>query len=366
MDVPFLDPKAAYSELQIEIEAAVLTSLRSGCYIGGDEVQSFEDEFSRYVESDYCIGVANGLEALSITLSAMGIGPGDEVIVPANTYIATWLAVSHCGATVIPVEPLESTYNINTELIESAITEKTKAIIPVHLYGQPANLDVILTLAKKHKLLVLEDAAQAHGARYKGKRIGSHGDAVAWSFYPSKNLGALGDAGAITTNNPDLADKIRLMRNYGSKIKYINEIKGFNSRLDPVQASILRVKLNYLDSWNARRRQIATRYANELNNTTFILPCVLDEVEPVWHVYVIQHPERNKLQKVLSEHSVGTLIHYPVPPHLQSAYSTIGFHRGMFPITEKMANNILSLPMSPQLSMNKVDFVIDVLNALCN
>ena len=288
----------------------------------------------------------------------MDIGVGDEVIVPTNTFIATWLAVSQCGAVPVPVEPIESTYNLDYGKIEAAITPRTKAILPVHLYGQPADLDPILALAHKRGLRVLEDAAQAHGARYKGKRIGGHGDVVAWSFYPTKNLGALGDAGAITTNDKEISDRIRVLQNYGSRAKYVNEVKGFNSRLDPVQASVLRVKLRHLDEWNARRTAIAARYTAELAGAGIVLPEVPDWAEPVWHLYVVQHPERDVVQKHLNEVGIGTLIHYPIPPHLQQAYSDADYERGRFPIAESMANHLLSLPMGPQLEDTSVTAAI--------
>jgi dTDP-4-amino-4,6-dideoxygalactose transaminase len=307
------------------------------------------------------VGVANGLDALHLALVAMGVGVGDEVIVPSNTYIATWLAVSQCGATPIPVEPLESTYNLDPGKIEAAITPRTKAILPVHLYGQPADLDPILALARKHGLRVLEDAAQAHGARYKGRRIGGHGDVVAWSFYPGKNLGALGDAGAVTTNNPKIADRIRVLRNYGSRLKYVNEVQGYNSRLDPVQAVALRVKLKYLDEWNARRKAIAARFAAELEGV--VLPKVPEWAEPAWHLYVVQHAKRDALQKSLQEAGIRTLIHYPIPPHLQQAYQNLGYVAGQFPIAEGLANRVLSLPMGPQLDVAGVEAVIIALNA---
>jgi len=326
-------------------------------------VEAFEREFSVYVGTQHCVGVANGLDALHLALVAMGIGIGDEVIVPSNTYIATWLAVSQAGATPIPVEPVESTYNLDPDKIEAAITSRTKAILPVHLYGQPADLDPILALARKHGLRVLEDAAQAHGARYKGKRIGGHGDAVAWSFYPGKNLGALGDAGAITTNDPELADRVRVLRNYGSRVKYVNEVKGFNSRLDPVQAASLRVKLRYLDEWNARRAEIAAHYTAELAGTGLMLPEVPDWAEPAWHLYVVQHAERDSLQKALRKDGIGTLIHYPIPPHLQKAYQDAGYAAGRFPIAENMANRVLSLPMGPQLDHAGVASAIVALKA---
>jgi dTDP-4-amino-4,6-dideoxygalactose transaminase len=363
MIVPFLDLGEAYREIQAELESAVLTSLRSGWYIGGRDVEAFEQDFAAYTETEHCVGVANGLDALHLALVALGVGVGDEVIVPSNTYIATWLAVSQCGATPIPVEPVGSTYNLDPARIEAAITQHTKVILPVHLYGQPADLDPILELARKYGLRVLEDAAQAHGAHYKGKRIGGHGDIVAWSFYPSKNLGALGDAGAITTNNPELADRVRILRNYGSRVKYVNEVKGFNSRLDPIQAVALRVKLKYLDEWNARRCAIAARYASELADTGLVLPTVPEWAKPIWHVYVVQHPKRDELQKALAEAGIGTQIHYPIPPHLQEAYREAGYATGRFPIAESMANHLLSLPMGPQLSDAGITAVIFTLRA---
>jgi dTDP-4-amino-4,6-dideoxygalactose transaminase len=292
----------------------------------------------------------------------MGVGAGDEVIVPSNTYIATWLAVSQSGATPIPVEPVVSTYTLDSGRIEAAITPRTKAILPVHLYGQPADLDLILAVARKHGLRVLEDAAQAHGARYKGKRIGGHGDVVAWSFYPSKNLGALGDAGAITTNDPELADRVRVLRNYGSRVKYVNEVKGWNSRLDPVQAVVLRVKLRHLDEWNARRTAIAVRYTVELAGTGLVLPEVPEWADPIWHQYVVQYAERDSLQKALKEAGIGTQIHYPIPPHLQMAYQDLGYAAGRFHIAESMAKRLLSLPMGPQLQMRDIGMIIENLH----
>jgi len=349
MTVPFLDLGDAYREIQVELESAVLASLRSGWYIGGRDVEDFEKEYASFTEARYCVGVANGLDALHLALVAMGIGAGDEVIVPTNTFIATWLAVSQSEAIPVPVEPVEFTYTLDPGKVEAAITPRTKAILPVHLYGQPADLDPIIAIAHKHGLRILEDAAQAHGARYKGKRIGGHGDVAAWSFYPSKNLGALGDAGAITTNDAELADRVHALRNYGSRVKYVNEVKGYNSRLDPVQAAVLRVKLRHLDEWNARRTAIAARYKAELAGTGLVLPEVPEWAEPVWHVYVVQSAERDGLQKTLQEAGIGTQIHYPIPPHLQMAYRDAGYARGRFPIAESMANRLLSLPMGPQL-----------------
>jgi dTDP-4-amino-4,6-dideoxygalactose transaminase len=358
MSVPFLELGEAYREVQAELEPAILISLRSGWYIGGQDVEDFEKEYASFTEARYCVGVANGLDALHLALVAMGIGAGDEVIVPTNTFVATWLAVSQSEAIPVPVEPVEFTYNLDPGKVEAAITPRTKAILPVHLYGQPVDLDPILALARKHGLRVLEDAAQAHGARYKGRRIGGHGDVVAWSFYPGKNLGALGDAGAITTNDPELADRVRVLRNYGSRVKYVNEVKGWNSRLDPVQAVVLRVKLRHLDEWNGRRTAIAARYTAELAGTGLVLPEVPEWAEPVWHLYVVQHAERDGLQKALKEAGIGTQIHYPIPPHLQMAYWDAGYARGRFPIAESMANRLLSLPMGPQLDDAGVTAVI--------
>jgi dTDP-4-amino-4,6-dideoxygalactose transaminase len=359
--VPFLNVQAAYREIQDEIEWAVLSSLRSGQYIGGRNVEDFEQDFADFTGTRHCVSVGNGLDALRLVLLAMGVESGDEVIVPSNTFIATWLAVSQAGATPVPVEPLESTYNIDPLRIEAAITPRTKAIIPVHLYGQPADLDPILDIAHKYGLKVLEDAAQANGARYKGQRIGGHGDAVAWSFYPTKNLGAMGDAGAVTTNDVEIADKIRVLRNYGSKAKYVNEVKGWNSRLDPVQAAVLRVKLRHLDEWNARRCAIAKRYTTELAGTGLVLPEVPIWADPVWHLYVVQHRERDLLQEILRKNGIGTLIHYPIPPHLQMAYQ--GYAMMNFPIVEKMARRVLSLPMGPQLDDASVTAVIDAIKS---
>lgn len=359
--IPFLKLLPAYKELQVEIDAAIARSLDSGTYILGDEVLSFEAAFGGYCEAAHCVGVASGLDALHLALRAMGVGAGDEVIVPSNTYIATWLAVSHCGATAVPVEPTEITFNIDPNRIEAAITPRTKAILPVHLYGQPANLDPILAIAKRHKVKVLEDAAQAHGARYKGSRIGAHGDAVAWSFYPGKNLGALGDGGAVTTNDAELAERIRALRNYGSKVKYVNEVQGYNSRLDPIQAAILRVKLSHLDDWNARRQGLASRYNTALAGSQFDLPKIPEWADPAWHLYVIRARQRDALQTSLTESGIGTLVHYPIPPHLQQAYSEFSYKRGDFPITEAMADEVLSLPMGPHLTFADQDQVITAL-----
>ncbi|OYZ76251.1 MULTISPECIES: DegT/DnrJ/EryC1/StrS family aminotransferase [unclassified Polaromonas] len=361
MHIPFLDVGAAYKELKPEIDIAIERVLASGWYILGPEVEAFEVEYAAYCEANHAIGVANGLDALYLALLAMGVGQGDEVIVPSNTYIATWLAVSQCGATPVPVEPVEATYNIDPERIEEAITSRTKVILPVHLYGQPVDLDSILEIARKHGLLVLEDGAQAHGALYKGRRIGAHGDAVAWSFYPGKNLGALGDGGAVTTNNPEIADRIRVLRNYGSRVKYVNEVRGVNSRLDPIQAAVLRVKLRALDEWNARRGRIAQQYLNGLAGSGLILQQVPEWAEPVWHLYVVRHPDRDLLVQRLNEAGVGTMIHYPIPPHFQQAYAEMSLNFRSFRITEKLAGEIFSLPIGPQM----IDGAVETICGLC-
>lgn len=361
MTIAFLDLGAAYRELQAEIDAAVARSMASGHYIGGPEVEAFEGEFAGYCGASHAVGVANGLDALHLALRAMGVGLGDQVIVPSNTYIATWLAVSQCGATPVPVEPDARTCNIDPALIEAAITAQTKVILPVHLYGQPADLDPVLAIARKHGLRVLEDAAQAHGARYKGQRLGAHGDAVAWSFYPGKNLGAMGDGGAVTTCDAQLADRIRVLRNYGSRVKYVNEVQGYNSRLDPLQACILRVKLAHLDDWNRRRRGVAEGYQSALRDGGLRLPHVPDWAEPAWHLYVVQHPQRDALHQALSRAGVGTLIHYPVAPHLQPAYASAGWLKGDFPKAEQMASQCLSLPMGPHLGQEGLNAVVAAL-----
>ena len=362
-NVAFLDLGAAYRELQPQLDAAVARVLASGHYILGPEVEAFEAEFAAYCGARHGIGVANGLDALHLVLRAMDVGPGDEVIVPSNTYIATWLAVSQCGAIPVPVEPDPATHNIDPQRIEAAITPRTKVILPVHLYGQPADMDAILSIARRHGLRVLEDAAQAHGARYKGQRIGAHGDAVAWSFYPGKNLGALGDGGAITTNDDALADRLRVLRNYGSRVKYVNEVQGWNSRLDPLQAAVLRVKLAHLDAWNDRRSDIAALYLRELAGTDIGLPQVPAWADPAWHLFVVRHPRRDDLQRRLGDAGIGTLIHYPIPPHRQQAYAGLGLGDHAYPIASRLAAEVLSLPMGPHLSVAQAQQVVAAVKA---
>lgn len=358
LTIPFLDLGAAYRELKHEIDGAVARVLDSGWYILGPEVDAFEAEWANYCQARHAVGVANGLDALILALRAVDAGHGDEVIVPSNTYIATWLAITAVGATPVPVEPNPLTHNIDCTRIAAAITPRTRAILPVHLYGQPADLDPILALARQHELSVIEDAAQAHGARYKGKRIGAHGDVVCWSFYPGKNLGAMGDGGAVTTDREDIADRIRVLRNYGSREKYVNEVQGVNSRLDPLQAAILRAKLPHLDAWTERRRAIADAYSEGLADTGLILPEVPEWAEPAWHLYVVRSAGRDGLQARLKDAGIGTLIHYPIPPHLQDAYAGSGYPCGAFPLAERLAGEVLSLPIGPQMDEGLVKTVV--------
>lgn len=327
-------------------------------YIMGNSLATFEKNYASYSQTKFCAGVANGLDAIIISLKTLGIGPGDEVIVPSNTYIATWLAVSYVGAIPIPVEPNIQTYNINPTLIEKALTKKTKAIIPVHLYGQICEMDQIMTIAKKHQLFVIEDNAQAQGTFYNGKISGSFGDINATSFYPGKNLGAIGDAGAITTDNEDVYKKACVIRNYGSQKKYYNEVKGINSRLDELQAALLDVKLKYMDSWNKERNEIATVFNAELENTgDLILPFVAENCTSNYHLYVVRTKRRNELQEHLNKSGIGTLIHYPVPPHLQEAYKEMNGEKGQYPLAEEIAATCLSLPMYPGLSSGDINEV---------
>lgn len=365
MSVPFLALGDACAELRPEIDAAVARVLDSGWYLFGPELEAFERQWAAYVEADHAVGVANGLDALHLCLRAYGIGPGDEVIVPSNTYIATWLAVSQAGATPIPVEPDEPTFNLDPELIQRAITPRTKAIMPVHLYGLPADLDPILTVARAHGLKIIEDAAQCHGARYKGKRIGSHGDAVAWSFYPTKNLGALGDAGAVTTNDPELAARLRMWRNYGSKVRYVCEVPGYNSRLEELHAAILQVKLRRLDDWNQRRARTAADYLAAFAGLPLRLPSTPEWAAPVWHQFVIRHRRRDRLKELLDAAGIGTIIHYPIPPHQQQAYAALNIPRGALPVAERIHSEVLSLPVGPHLSADDRQRVIQAVQNTC-
>lgn len=350
--IPFLDLKQPYLELKEALDCAYQRVMDSGWYIHGEELKAFEAEFADYCNVKYCIGVGNGLDALHLILRAMDIGEGDEVIVPSNTFIATWLAVSYAGATPVPVEPDEKTYNIDPSKIEAAITKKTKAIMPVHLYGQPADMDPILEIASRYRLKVIEDAAQAHGARYKGKKAGGLGDAAGFSFYPGKNLGAFGDGGAVTTNDSTIAEKVSRLSNYGSQVKYAHDVKGYNSRLDELQAAFLRVKLRKLDEWNGRRKVIADMYLKGLADLSDLtLPYVPDWAEPVWHLFVVRASKRDQLKKYLEDQGIQTLIHYPVPPHKQGAYKDMSDLT--LPVSEQLHREVLSLPIGPVLSENE-------------
>lgn len=354
MNVPFLDLSAPYTELKDELDAAYQRVMSSGWYILGKEVAAFEEEFAAYCGVRHCIGVGNGLDALHLILRALDIGEGDEVIVPSNTYIATWLAVSYAGATPVPVEPDPNTCNLDPSRIEAALTTRTKAIIPVHLYGQPADMGSINAVAGHHGLKVIEDAAQAHGASYRGRRCGSLGDAAGFSFYPGKNLGAFGDGGAVTTDDDTLARRIRLLRNYGSSRKYVNDESGFNSRLDELQAALLRVKLTRLDEWNDRRRVVAERYNAALAGTDTILPLAPLFADPVWHLFVVRHLDRDSVTAKLDRRGIGWLVHYPIPPHLQGAYRHLGYREGTFPLAEQLSREVLSLPIGPHLTDGQI------------
>lgn len=347
MSVPFLDLNATHNELREELEIAFQRVLNSGCFILGPELEALETEFADYCEVNYCVGVGNGLDALHLLLRAYGIGPGDEVIVPSNTFIATWLAVSQCGARPVPVEPDIETHNIDPLRINAAITPRTRAIMPVHLYGQPADMDPINEIASRYDLVVIEDAAQAQGARYKGKRTGSLGHAAGTSFYPGKNLGALGDGGAILTSDRAISDKVRRLRNYGSEIKYQHELMGFNSRLDELQAALLRAKLRMLDSWNLRRADIARSFQQAFAGCGFGLPHVPEWADPVWHLYVVRTTEREALRSFLRTHGIDTMIHYPKPPHQQGCFADYAWDE--LPIAKSLAQEVLSLPIYPTL-----------------
>ena len=356
MRVPFLDLAAPHAEIARELGEAFQTVVRSGRFILGPELEKFEAEFAAYCEARHCAGTSNGLDALHLILRAAGIGPGDEVLVPSNTFIATWLAVSYAGATPVPVEPSPETFNIDPRAAEAAITPRTRALIAVHLYGRPAEMAPLGRIASRHGLLLVEDAAQAHGARSDGRRAGGISDIAAFSFYPAKNLGALGDAGAVVTNDAQLADRVRRLRNYGSARRYHHDDQGFNARLDELQAAILRVKLLRLDAWNQRRREAANRYLRLLPADRLDLPPVDVGCESAWHLFVVRSRDRDRLQAALQAKGVETLIHYPIPPHLSGAYRE-QFARARLPIAEALAAEVLSLPMGPTLTSEQVQFV---------
>lgn len=360
--IRFLDLKKTNQAYEVEMKEAVERVIDSGWYILGKEVEEFEQQFAHYCGTEFCFSVSNGLDALTLILEGYGIGPGDEVLVPANTFIATFLAVSNVGATPVPVEPNENTFNIDASLIEEKINPCTKAIIAVHLYGLACEMTEINEIARKNNLIVIEDAAQAHGAIVQNKRTGNLGHAAAFSFYPGKNLGALGDGGAITTNDPKLAKRIQLLRNYGSNQKYIHEIKGRNNRLDEIQAAILKVKLPHLDQDNQKRREIADYYLNNISSTKITLPLLsgFESESHVWHLFVIRTKNRNQLQQMLKEHGVEALIHYPIPPHKQEAYRELNTFE--LKATEAIHEEVLSLPMYPSLKQAEIDKVIKLIN----
>ena len=361
MPVPFLELRRAYDELAGPIDQALARVARSGRYVLGEEVEAFEREYARHCGARFCVGVASGLDALHLALRAMGVGPGDEVIVPSNTYIATWLAVLHCGARPVAVEPDPRTHNLDPARIPAAITGHTRAILPVHLYGLPCDLDAIHAIAASHGLAVLEDGAQAHGARYRGRPIGAHGNPVAWSFYPTKNLGAMGDAGAVTTDDPGIEARLRMLRNYGSAQPSRHEAIGFNSRLDPLQAAVLRVKLGHLAAWNARRARTAAAYRAALEPLGLAPPQAGDGAEPSWHLFVVRAKRRDELRARLAAEGIETLVHYPVPPHRQPAMAHLGIASGSLPIAERLAGEVLSLPLSPHLREDEAGAVVAAL-----
>lgn len=367
MKIPFLSFLSQNNLIRKEVLKTMELVFDSNWYIIGEELKSFEQEYSSYNKVKHTIGVANGLDALFIALKTLDIQKGDEVIVPSNTYIATWIAVSNTGATIVPVEPNANTYNLDPLKIEQAITSKTKAIMPVHLYGQACEMDAIMKIAKNRNLFVVEDNAQAHSATFNNVLTGSFGDINGTSFYPGKNLGALGDAGAVTTNDDMLAEKVKMIRNYGSDKKYYNEVIGVNSRLDELQAAVLKVKLKYMNQWTKERIQIAAWYDEQLKDMKGVtIPTLAEGASHVYHLYVIKTPQRNNLQEYLNKNEIGTLIHYPLPPHLQKAYEHLGFKKGDFPIAEEIASNCLSLPMFPGLKKGEVDYICQTIETYFN
>ena len=358
--IPFLSLKPVNEQYRAELDAAIQRVLDKGWYLLGQEITDFENAFAEFCGVKNCVGVGNGLDALSLIIKAYGFGPGDEIIVPSNTYIATILAISQNGCTPVLVEPDINTYNINPDLIEAAITPKTKAIMVVHLYGQAVEMEKVWAVAQKYNLKVIEDSAQAHGAMYQGRRTGSLGDASGFSFYPGKNLGCLGDGGAVTTNDDELAKRVRALRNYGSEIKYQHLFKGVNSRLDEIQAAMLSVKLKYLDQDNQKRRNVARFYRENIVNSQIVLPQVKNEESHVWHIFAVRCARRDELQKYLSDNGIGTQIHYPIPPHKQQAYSE--WNALSLPIAEQISHEELSLPMSPVLTQQEMEYVVERIN----
>lgn len=362
MNIPFVSFRPMECEIDTDLRAAFERVFNSSWYIKGKEDEKFEKAFADFCDVSYCVGVGNGLDALMLILRALGVGTGDEVIVPSNTYIATALAVTYVGADLVFVEPDIRTYNIDPFKIEAAITEKTKVIMPVHLYGQACNMDPIMSIAKNYNLYVVEDCAQAHGATYKGKKIGSFGDASGFSFYPGKNLGALGDAGATVSNDKEIIEKVRALGNYGSDYKYRHILKGNNSRLDEVQAAFLSVKLPHLERMNAERRKIALKYLEGIKNAEIVLPYVISDTVPVWHIFGIRCKRREELEAFLKSKGIGTNKHYPIPIHMQECYKDLGYKEGDFPIAEEISATELSLPMYYGMTNEEVQYVIDAIN----
>lgn len=362
MNIPFLSLTSQNNLVEAEIRAAFERVFQNKWYILGKEVSDFENAYAAFNNVQHCIGVGNGLDALCIALRVLEVGEGDEVIVPSNTFIATWLAISQARATIVPVEPDKDTYNLDPRLIEAAITPKTKVIIPVHLYGQACQMDAIMQIAHKHNIFVIEDNAQAQGSTYNNKLTGSFGHINATSFYPTKNLGAYGDAGALTTNDTGLAQKASLLRNYGSERKYYNEVIGVNSRLDELQAAFLSVKLKYLNGWATERQTIASAYTRQLNGIDgLILPATASGSSHVYHLYVIRTAKRNELEQHLNNNGIGTGIHYPVPAHLQKAYEYLGYQKGDFTIAEELAETSLSLPLNPGMDDEEIEYTCKII-----
>jgi dTDP-4-amino-4,6-dideoxygalactose transaminase len=360
VEYPFLDLKSLHRPIEGELARAAARVVESGWYVLGREVEAFESEFASYCGVRHCVGASNGLDALHLVLRAYGIGAGDEVVVPANTFIATWLAVSYAGAWPVLVEPVDGTFNLDPERLEAALTPRTRAVIAVHLYGRVADMEPIREITRRRGLKLIEDAAQAHGAVHRGRKAGALGDAAAFSFYPGKNLGALGDGGAVTTDDAELAARVRALANYGSPVKYRHETKGFNCRLDEVQAALLRVKLPYLENWNEHRARLAARYVERLGDLPVIrLPEVPIDGSHVWHLFVIRTAQRDRLADRLRAVGVGTLVHYPVPPHLQPAYADLGLGPGSFPISERIHEEVLSLPLGAHLKLDDIDTICE-------
>lgn len=363
MIIPFVSFKPMEKELDQQLREAFTRVFERSWYIEGVECQNFEKAFAEYCGTEYCVGCGNGLDALMLALKALGVGAGDEVIIPSNTYIATALAVTYVGATPVFVEPVLDTFNIDSAKIEEKICDRTRAIMPVHLYGQPADMDPIMKIARKYNLYVIEDCAQAHGATYKGKKIGTFGDAAGFSFYPGKNLGALGDAGAMVTSNKEVADKVRALGNYGSDYKYHHIYQGNNSRLDELQAAFLSAKLPFLDQMNKERQKIAKRYLEGIQNPHIILPTIIDDVNPVWHIFGIRCKNRDELENYLNQEGIATNKHYPIPMHLQGAYAELGIKKGALPLAEEISETELSLPMYYGMTDEEIEYVIEKINA---